>query len=317
MRTILKHTFCAFLLLCLILPTEVAASRYSPASTKCHATARLILGALEMYHMDDENSSDYGVRQIDREFLAPLVKSNYYRDADSYFQLEKEHNCRHYYIRLASDSEPLIICRQHGIADKSADRSISPREQFNLICAEKGLNPADYNLELSSEVHSDIGGSPLMVHVANFWPAFMILPVLFFVFIIRNRQENGAVSGAYLFGTCIVAFLFILTLISIYYTRMPVPGFRSLGRGSYPDGVESLSGVTLVLMLVWWVVSLVQTIVAAVRKSGFMLSLVYLLMTPLTFFLVESHTFFMFDTLVALSFPLLGALLFYLMAKES
>jgi hypothetical protein len=195
--------------------------------------------------------------------------------------------------------------------------NLSPQEQFNLYCLENGMNPGDYQLDLNAEVHSDILGSPLMVHVANFWPAFMIFPLIFFNVFIRRGSGTGKIAGAYLFGTSVVAFLLILSLINIYYFSNPIPGFRRFSYGSFPSGAQFLSQVTITVLLIWWLISLLNTLASVMRKMDFMLPLVFTLLAPLAFFLVESRIFIFFDTVVAMTFPLLGALLLYLMGTRS
>ncbi|PKL48773.1 MAG: hypothetical protein CVV42_08185 [Candidatus Riflebacteria bacterium HGW-Riflebacteria-2] len=316
MKKNLKTMLYALLLLTLAGAAEVAASRYAPASALCHATARNVPGALEMYNMDNDPIQINGVRPVDRELLTPLVKGKYLLNIDYLFELEKKFACRHYLVQADAKAPMMIICRQHG-APEYKERNLSPQEQFNLYCRENGMNPGDYQLDLSSEVHSDMFGSPLMVHVANLWPVFMVLPVVFFVTVVRRRSGTGSLAGAYLFGTCVMAFLLILSLINIYYFSEPVPGFRRFTYGSYPSGANSLSVVTLIGLGIWWLISLLNTIVSVVRKSEFMLPLVFTVLMPLAFFLVESRILMFFDTAVAMSFPLLGALLLYLMATRS
>ena len=82
MKKNLKTILYAILLLTLAGAAEVVAGRYVPAAASCHSTARVLLGALEMYNMDKDPIEINGVRPIDRELLAPLVKGKYLKTAD-------------------------------------------------------------------------------------------------------------------------------------------------------------------------------------------------------------------------------------------
>lgn len=316
MKKNLKTILYAILLLTLAGAAEVVAGRYVPAAASCHSTARVLLGALEMYNMDKDPIEINGVRPIDRELLAPLVKGKYLKTADEFFALEKKYQCRHYLVQADVNAPMIIICRKHG-APEYKDRNLSPQEQFNLYCLENGMNPGAYQLDLSGEVHSDIFGSPLMVHVANFWPVFMILPVAFYIIVVRRRSRPGALASVYLFGTCIIAFLLILSLINIYYLSSPLPGFRRFTSGRFPAGAISLSEVTLAGLGIWWLISLFNTIVSLVRKREFMLPLIFTALMPLAFFVVESRILALFSEIVSMIFPLFGILLLYLMARRS
>ncbi len=316
MQNRLKITVCVLLLLVLAGPTEAFASRYMRPSSLCQGEANRLLRALEVHNMGDDPIVINGVRPVDREFLAQLVKGGDLNNADAYFALEKQHNCKFYLVQADKNVSPIIICRKHGMADQR-DSNFSPKQQFELYCREHSMEPGAYNVDLSDEVVSDVGGSRLMAHIATLWPVFMILPVIFFVIVIRRCSGGGAIAGAYLFGTSVVAFLLILSAINIYYVGDPIPGFRRFTYGSYPDGAKSLSVVTFYALVIWWLISLLNTLASAVRKKEFMLPLVYTSLLPLALLLVESQIFHMFQGIVAMSFPLLGAFLLYLILARS
>lgn len=310
MKKSIKTILCLLLLLNLAGAAEVDASRHSPVSKRCESMMRLLLGAIEMYYMDNDQIATDKVRLLDQEILRKLVSGGYLRNIDALYKLENDHGCKYYIL-----GNSIIICKQHG-AIQYNDHNLSPREQFELFCDENGLNPDEYQVELNDKMHSDISGSPLFTDLINFWPAFLVFPIVFFVVIIRRRSGVGVFAGIYLFGTCIIAFLLILSLININYFTDPIPSFRRFSHGSYPVGASSLSEVTSIGLIIWWFISLLNTIVALIRKKEFMLSLVFTLLMPLAVIAVARPMAGLFDTIVAMSFPLLGALLFYLMAKQ-
>ncbi len=189
MKINLKTMLCALLLLTLAGATEVGARRFVAVAKGCLANSRVVQGALEMYNMDIVAPIEInGVRPIDRELILTLGEGRYLKNVDEFFDFEKTHQCRKYLVQADVKAPMIIICRNHGASEYS-DRNLSPQEQFDLYCSENGMNPGAYQLDLSGEVSSELWRpSPLMAHLANFWPVYVVLSVMFFIIVVRSRS---------------------------------------------------------------------------------------------------------------------------------
>ena len=136
--TIIKKIL-LFALIAVLISSPVFARRYSDPQKSCFTNMRLLLGALEMYNMDNDEM----IHEMNEDVIEVLKRGNYLKGDDFYCPKKREPGHYHNQGDLCEDG--VIYCDYHGSVEGNGSgkgQVVPPSREYMMDLHRREFNQA-------------------------------------------------------------------------------------------------------------------------------------------------------------------------------